>query len=289
MDTPPSPDRSLPVKEVSFSNGNRAHLVAPPAGSDAAGILQALGIQPPTPLIIISGGAGDMTEAMAADAKLEPRLTQLFSRGIARAAADVKAVILDGGTEAGVMQLMGQGVVGQGRGVPLVGVAPAGQVTYPGGPPEGGTSGSAPLDPNHSHFVLVDSRTFGGETDTMFSLAKALVSQPAAQAADGASPAVKPATTVLVNGDPGKDSVSKAEVLHSVRHGWPVVVVEGSGGLADEIATLLKEPPAFIQDPALAEIIADGDLHLFGPDGSAAALRKLITRQVGRDKSRELA
>jgi hypothetical protein len=279
MGTPQLPDPTLSAQEVLFANGNRAHIVAPPAGSDAASILQALKIEPPQALIIISGGAAGLDEAVAKDAELKSRLIQLFSRGIACAALDVKAVILDGGTQSGVMQLMGQGVADRDHGSTLLGVSPAGKVTYPDGPQEGSIQGGAPLDPNHSHFVLVDSDQWGGETETMFSLAAALV---------GAAPAAKSAAvTVLVNGNP--EGISKAEVLHSVRHGWPVVVVEGSGGLADEIAKLLKERPPFIQDPALAEIIDDGDLRLFGLDGPVAALKELITRQFGRDESLVLA
>lgn len=40
---------------------------------------------------------------------------QLFSRGIARAAVDAEALIMDGGTQAGVMAIMGQGVADRGR------------------------------------------------------------------------------------------------------------------------------------------------------------------------------
>jgi hypothetical protein len=296
MDTQPT-NQTLSAQEIPFPNGNRAYMVvAPPAGSDGSGILQALDIQPPPALIIISGGAGSLDTAMQDNPELRSRLIQLFSRGIARAALDVKALILDGGTQSGVMQLMGQGVADRGRKLSLLGVVPAGKVTYPGGPQEGSIPDGAPLDPNHSHFVLMDSLEWGGETDTMFSLAETLASKPTAQAkpsvgqAAEAVPSVWPgksAVTVLVNG--GTQGISKNEVLQSVRHGWPVIVIEGSGGLADDIAKLLKEPPPFIQDSALAEIIDDGDLRLFGLDGSVAALRKLITRQFGRDETLELA
>jgi hypothetical protein len=296
MDTQPT-NQTLSAQEIPFPNGNRAHMVvAPPAGSDVSGILRALDIQPPSALIIISGGADGLDTAMQDNPELRSRLIQLFSRGIARAASDVKALILDGGTQSGAMQLMGQGVADRGRKSSLLGVAPAGKVTYPGGPQEGSIPDGAPLDPNHSHFVLVDSREWGGETDPMFSLAEAVASKPTVQAKPSVGQAaravpsawpVKSAVTVLVNGN--TQGISKNEVLHSVRHGWPVIVIEDSGGLADDIAKLLKEPPPFIQDPALAEIIDDGDLRLFGLDGSVAAIRKLITRQFGRDETLELA
>jgi hypothetical protein len=53
-------------------------------------------------------------------------------------------------------------------------VAPGGKVTYPGEPPEGSIEDGAPLDPEHSHFVLVESEEWGGETKMMFELASAL-------------------------------------------------------------------------------------------------------------------
>jgi hypothetical protein len=82
----------------------------------------------------------------------------LFSRGIARAAADAEALIIDGGTQAGAMQIMGQSIVHRGRKSSLLGVAPAGKVTYPGGPAVPGND-SAPLNPDRSHFVLVQLHT----------------------------------------------------------------------------------------------------------------------------------
>ena len=90
--------------EIVFSNGNRARLVTPAAGTPAASVLKALEIGQPKALIMIAGGAGGLDEA------LRPRLVELFSRGIAPAAASIDALTIDGGTEAGVMAMMGQGV-----------------------------------------------------------------------------------------------------------------------------------------------------------------------------------
>ncbi|MFQ5793679.1 MAG: DUF4231 domain-containing protein [Candidatus Bipolaricaulia bacterium] len=246
-------------KEILFPNGNRAQLVAPPAETSAANILHVLGIEQPKALLMIVGGAAGLDE------ELKSRLVQLFSRGIARAAADTGALIIDGGTQVGVMAMMGQGVVDRGRRSTLLGVAPAGKVTYPGGPAEDSIEDSAPLDPNHSHFVLVESNDWGGETDTLYELAEGL--------AKGV-----PAVTVLVNGG----LIAKEEVLRSVRRGWPIIVIEGSRRLADEIATLCQEKPSFIDDPVMAEIIADGDFHLFSLDDPIAGLERMIIRQLSR-------
>lgn len=288
MDTSPTLQENG-KKEILFPNGNRAQLVAPLAGTNAADILNALGIEQPQALIMITGGAAGLDEA------LKSRLVQLFSRGIARAAADTGALIIDGGTQAGVMALMGQGVADRGRKSTLLGVTPAGKATYPGGPAGGSIENGAPLDPNHSHFVLVQTDEWGGETETMYELAQALANRvldPPRPADDGspaqdgeeASPARIPVVTVLVNGG----LIAKDEVLRSVRQGWPVIVIQGSERLADEIAALWKgkekrrRKPALITDPVMAEIIDEGSIHLFPLDGPVAELGQLISDQLRR-------
>jgi hypothetical protein len=262
-------------KEILFPNGNRAQLVTAPAGAEAADIPKTLGLEPPEALIIVVGGAATLDDAIKSDEVLKSCLTQLFSRGIARAAANTGALIIDGGTQSGVMALMGQGVADRGRKSVLLGVTPAGKVTYPGGPAEGSIEDSAPLDPNHSHFVLVESDEWGGETDTMFELAKALGKEI-------------PVVTMLVGGE--LDGIAKDEVLHSVRQGWPIIVIEGSGRLADRIAILWKKAEkkrskyASTADPVMAEIIDEGSIHLFPMDGPVAELEQLVSGQLRRLK-----
>ncbi len=118
-------DEKIQPQEVVFPNNNRAKLVAAPLGASASSVIEGLEISTPKNLILLIGGANRLEE------KLSNRLTQLFSRGIARAAADAEALIMDGGTQAGVMAIMGQGVADRGRKSSLLGVAPAGKVTYP--------------------------------------------------------------------------------------------------------------------------------------------------------------
>ena len=201
-------------------------------------------------MIIVTGGAGGLDKDMESNEELRSRLVQLFSRGIARAAVDADALIIDGGTQSGVMALIGQGVADRGRKSVLLGVSPAGKVTYPGGPAEGSVEDGGPLDPNHSHFVLVQADEWGGETETMYELAEALAQgvlgpPPPAEGAGTQDDEEKmpskeiPVVTVLVSG--GLDGIAKGEALRSVRHGWPIIVVEGSGRLADEIVRLWKK------------------------------------------------
>jgi len=158
---------------------------------------------------------------------------------------------------------MGQAVADRGRRTPLIGVAPKAKVTYPGGPPEGSIEGGAALDPNHSHFVLAEEADWGGEADLMFGLANALSQNI-------------PVLTVLVNGGP----IAKDEVLRSVRSQWPIVVIEGSGRLADEIAAYSTAGNEVEGDAVMAEIISEGNIQLFAAKGAPGELRRLIVRQL---------
>jgi hypothetical protein len=241
--------------EIHFLHGNRALFVAPPHDALANDIVRALHIQQPRALIVIAGGAAKMAE----DRKRY--LTQLFSDGVARAAIQMNAMIIDGGTQSGVMEMVGQGVADHGRTSILLGVAPAGLVTYPGGPElkTDLTEETAPLDPNHSHFVLVESEHWGGETDTLFALAKALSRNI-------------PVVTILANGG----HIAQDEVLYTVRNGWPLLIIEGSGRVADEIASLRNKRLAAIEDEEKKEIISQGQISLFPLTGSPSELAKQI-------------
>jgi hypothetical protein len=247
---------AITAQSITFENNRAATAVFPPAGAKAEDIIGALDIKGQKAVLLIIGGADNL------DDKLKPKLTQLFGRGIARAAANLNAVIIDGGTKAGVMEMMGQGVADRGFKSPLVGVAPLGLVTYPGST----GSGETPLDPNHSHFVLVDGNAWGSETSTIYELVSELRSK-------------QPAAALLVGGG----EITRNEALQGVRQNLPLIVVEGSGGLADEIAAAWKARPDLPDDPVMAEIIADGRVELHLLSNSVRAAERLIVRELGGD------
>ena len=251
------PDGKIQPQEIVFLNNNAAKLVSASPGAPMASLIESLGISPLKNLILIIGGADKL------DDKLTSRLTQLFSRGIARAAADAEALIIDGGTQAGVMQIMGQSIADRGRKSSLLGEGLPGKVTYPGSPSVE-SSGRVPLDPNHSHFLLVDGNEWGSETETLFELASAFN---------------VPVLAILVNGG----DIAKDELLQSIRRNWPVIVIEGSGRLADDIAALKKQPSQ-IEDPVLAEIVQEGDLRIFPITGALEDFERMLFSQSPNSK-----
>ena len=121
-------------RKISFENGNHAVVVIVPCDTDSRAILKMLDLAQPNALVIVLGGAKGLDDSQ------RTRLAELFSDAIAPAAAELGALIIDGGTQFGVMAMMGEAVARNGRKSQLLGIVPAGKVTYPGGPPNGFTA-----------------------------------------------------------------------------------------------------------------------------------------------------
>lgn len=115
----------------------------------------------PEVLISVTGGAQDFV--------LSSRLQRVFDRGLVSAASSTNAWVVTGGTDTGVMKLVGTAFHQYGLSVPLIAFTPHGCVkgrkafdgarkgfqTY--NCDEKAAHDGAPLNPHHTHFVLVDS------------------------------------------------------------------------------------------------------------------------------------
>jgi hypothetical protein len=207
-----------------------------------------LGIDRTSPVLVVCGGADDLTGGELG------RAQQMLGAAVPSAAAVCGATVVDGGTSSGVMGVTGAARARRPDALPvLLGVAPLGQISYPGGPAGDRVS----LEPNHSHFVLAQSSEWGGETRLLIDLATAL--------ADG-----DPVVMVVAGGG----SVATAEVLAAVRRGWPVFIIERTGGLADRLGSLRAAQQA-VEDPELREIVETGDLRLIAGEGPEDLTRQL--------------
>lgn len=256
MDTPP-PHQPLRKQVIRFPNGNRAQAVMCPVDTKVTDLAYALSLPKHSVLMMIAGGASHM-------AKHTSVFSPVFPDAITHIATSLNALIIDGGTQAGVMALIGLGVAQQPHKPTLLGVAPAGTVIYPGTPSNKINSQAVPLDPNHSHFVLVETDTWGGETKVMYELAQ-VFSQGI------------PSLALLVNGG----AIAKSEVLYNVRQRRPIIIFEGSGRLADELADMMNRKATSPSEPEFSEIIAEGDLHLFPPTGTPADFEQLAQHLLG--------
>lgn len=250
------------TKTILFANGKQALAVVPAKTDSVQDIATALSLPAPKAVIISIGGADNLDEALL------PRLTQLYSRGIARAAIETSAVVISGGTQSGTMALLGEGMATRGAAYTLVGVAPQSKVTYP----ESAVTGGVPLEPNHTHFILTDGDRWGSETPTLFKLAAHLAGKD--------TTATVPVIAIVAAGG----EVVKDEVIRCVRQKIQLLVIKGSGGFADEICAAWDKKDEPIDDPVMAEIIADGDLTFHGLQNSVKGIERLIIRELGNDK-----
>ncbi len=244
--------------EIHFPNGNSARAVRCLLGTPPVDLLRSLHIQRPRALIMIAGGASEMDEQVIS------KLARLFRQGIAPVAISMGAMIIDGGTQAGVMKTIGEAVSAQQQRLILLGVSAESRVIYPGKVVKAEGQAGTPLDPNHSHFILVETGTRGGETETMYGLAD-LCSTTCSSVA------------ILSNGGP----VTIEEIAQSVLQQRPVIVITGSGRFADDLARFLQGQSPDLPDSRLAGIIAQGDFHLFSIDGAPGDFARLILRLLG--------
>jgi SLOG in TRPM, prokaryote/SMODS and SLOG-associating 2TM effector domain 1/Protein of unknown function (DUF4231) len=210
MTLAPPGDGSLPTRRAGARLAGRVAIERP--GETPRDVLDRLGLatEDARPVIVVSGGADDLREPFLSAAR------KVIGPGLREAVAGTETVIVDGGTAAGVMALVGDERADDPAGMPvLLGVAPAGLVDHDAG---SGAAGTA-LDPNHTHFALADSDEWGGETPLLAAIAAELARDESV-------------AMVLVGGGAG----ALAEVEEAVARRWPVFVVERSGGLADDIA-----------------------------------------------------
>src|SRR6476646_6141857 len=108
---------------ITFGNGNRAVVVTAPGDASANAILEALGITSPRAVILLFGGAAGLDDSRKA------HLETLFADGVKPVAVELGALIIDGGTQSGVMAMMGEAVAQHPGTYQLLGIAPKGKIT----------------------------------------------------------------------------------------------------------------------------------------------------------------
>ncbi len=211
-----------------------APVLLTPSRADLVEALAGLGLTGPRPVLVLVGGAANLPPSVA------EALLVLFE--VLSPELDVLGVtLIDGGTAFGVMALMGQARRDSAARFPLVGVAARGTIALaslpsralvrvlPGalsGEPPGASRNAtavsdagAPLDPNHSHFLLVPGECWGDESAWMSAAAACLA-------------AARPSLTLVAAGG----RITRLDVATGLKAGRRLVVLAGTGGTADLLA-----------------------------------------------------
>ena len=189
----------------------RASRIRIASTDEIAAALDSAGLRLDRAVIVLVGGAATMGE------KHVETVAQVLRDEVVPVAERRDAVVIDGGTDSGVMQLIGRARSALGGRFPLIGVAAESTVRVPGaGTPSPGT---VRLEPNHTLFLLVPGTRWGDEAPWMMDIAGIVAGR-------------RSSVTVLVNGG----QIAYTDVAASLRSGRPVVVLAGSGRTADAIA-----------------------------------------------------
>jgi SLOG in TRPM, prokaryote len=221
--------------------------VAEPA--DLSPTLKALGLAVHRPVLVLVGGAGGMMpDHLAGMAEaMKPLVPALDRWG---------AAMVDGGTDSGVMQVMGHARDSAGASFPLVGVAAEGTVIVPGRLP---APDAAALEPHHTQVILVPGDAWGDESPWLSRVATAI--------AGG-----RPSLTLVVNGG----QITYDDIGYSLRAGRPVIILAGTGRTADAIAAATHGDA---EDPRAAQVAASPGtrvVSLSDPQALHAAVESVL-------------
>ena len=205
------------------------------ASSDPRAAVAALALERKSILLLLGGF----------DASLDPQVRSLCVRSIAPAAFCAKALVVDDGESTGFASLIGSAVQEVEQPPTLLGILDAAD-------PNSG--GEAPA--NHAEVVRLSGPP-AAISKLRFQLVVALAEDPsplpgqppvsasALATANGSNPnnekseaaAGLPVVALLVGGA----TAEKVTVLRCIRRGWPVVIVQGGGGIGDRILDLIAQ------------------------------------------------
>ena len=192
--------RDLKVEAINISENN-----------EIPGALNELGIPHPKTVIVLVGGAS----GIGLWDKLPMRKAISI---VAKLAEETQSIVLDGGTQAGIMKELGQQRKNNRFSFPLIGVV-FDKLIMKEDP-------SSILDPNHTHFFLIPGDDWGDESAWISKIATSIAGD-------------KKSITILVNGG----NISRTDVEYSLLENRPVFIMRGTGRLADEITLTGKVFP----------------------------------------------
>lgn len=165
--------------------------------------LTELGIPHPRPVIVLVGGANGI-------GFWDKFPMRKAIRTIARLAEETQSVIVDGGTQAGIMTEIGKQRKQNKFSFPLIGVVFDSLLME--------EEPKSILDPNHTHFFLIPGEEWGDESAWISKIATAIAGN-------------QKSITILVNGG----NISRTDVQYSLLENRPAFVMRGTGRMADKI------------------------------------------------------
>lgn len=216
--------------------------------------LRCLGFESAHPTLVLVGGASGISDSD------KSRLEQLFVDAIAPLAEELGVIVVDGGTDAGVMRFIGRARRAIGGTFPLIGVAAIDTVILPDHSPS--NPDAAPLEPHHTHFVLVPGSNWGDESSWLSHTATVLSAN-------------LPSVTLVVNGG----EITFQDVRYSVQADRPAIALDGTGRTADKLAAALRGEATDLRAKQLADSGKMQAINLSDhPDQLAEVIRGILSQ-----------
>lgn len=219
------------IIDLRFHNGNSAKALSLSPHNTSLQALDRMELTTPQPALVIIGGASLMTPESL------DQLQTLFDQVFAPLAQELGLAVLDGGTDAGVIQMMGQARRQVQGSFPLIGVVPKAKIYLPDEPSPTPDESRYPLEPNHTNFFLVPGESFGSESPWLAEFAAQMAAN-------------RPSLTILINGG----NIAFTDLQENLATGRPTVVLSGSGRLADKIAAAIGGDEMTVE-PHILELI----------------------------------
>lgn len=247
----------LQFKTYALKEGYTSKVIQITGFTELPNALQKLGLRSNQPTLVLVGGADQISSADY------EHVQQLFLQVVVPVVEQSGAVVVDGGTNKGIMQLMGCARATLNTTFPVVGVAPIVKIRLPGVPV--GRSATEFLEPNHTHFILVPGNDWGDESPWLARVSS-LLSQGC------------PSFTLVINGG----SATLMDAVSSIREGRHTVLLSGSGRTADRLAAALKNPEKGVEENEhVKEMLISGLLQAIDMNQSfevtAEKLRQLLS------------
>ena len=212
------------------------------------------------PVLVVVGGASGLTgeaESLSRRVVREVTVPVAFDHG---------AVIVDGGTDSGIIRIVGRAHGGEQGRPPLVGVAVRRLVrTRDQSVPQ--LADAAAAEPHHTHLVLVPGERWGDESRWLSAVAACL-------AGDN-----RTATMVLNGGE-----ITLSDVAYSVAAGRPVLAVAGTGRIAELLVAAAQHGSTELADgsgwaaDAVAHAVGSGLLSILDPARPVEVQRQQLSR-----------
>ena len=205
----------MPTRQLLLKDGETVAAVNITDDKQIQQALTELQIPHPKSVIVLVGGASGI-------GLLDQLPMRKAIRVIVKLAEETGSIVVDGGTQAGIMKEIGNQRKRNKFSFPLIGVVFDSLLMQEEKP-------ESILDPNHTHFFFVPGEGWGDESAWISKIATVIAGD-------------QKSITVLVNGG----NISRTDVEYSLLENRPTFVMRGTGRMADEITLTGKVFPVDI-------------------------------------------